>query len=386
MSILTKNNEDKLLFALERIENNHANFYGIIFNLSRLQERNRSDFQLKIAFNIVKDFFRDKDDSVFLCKDGDIILVFQAQSKNFLEKVIFQLRYLFIDDPLSFRKPKVENPDFCSVYMLDFQWHDFVKLCRAKVAEEKKVETITVKEETVLEGEPALGVDLTKLENDINSLNLANFIRAQEICAISNGNITKIASDLYISIVHVRDFLGYGLEYIENDLIFSFLKKHLYANFINFLSANITKLEGPLSFPLALDNILSKEFYNLHNTLSKRSNVIIGISIREIFADGAKYREVARLLKELGYKICLYDFDFYNINYIDRNALGVDLIKFPFDPFSDQLIEQNLFNSINKLGRNRVILSEIDDQEALSFGQSIGISLFQGRYISKLKK
>jgi len=70
-----------------------------------------------------------------------------------MEKAIFQLRYLFIDDPLSYNSDGDENSDFCAVYDLGFQWRIFYQLCKEKVGikvkkDNEEIQGVRQQEET----------------------------------------------------------------------------------------------------------------------------------------------------------------------------------------------------------------------------------------------
>ena len=45
-----------------------------------------------------------------------------------------------------------------------------------------------------------------------------------------------------------------------------------------------------------------------------------------------------------------------------------------------------LKEAVKKCGANRIIMCRCDSQNAVDFGKSIGISLFQGHYIEELIK
>ena len=45
---------------------------------------------------------------------------------------------------------------------------------------------------------------------------------------------------------------------------------------------------------------------------------------------------------------------------------------------------QELKDHIDRCGRARIILSRCDSDEAIRFGQALGITMYQGRYVDKL--
>src|SRR5690606_1038125 len=90
------------------------------------------------------DLYKQQEGGIFLCRDADIFVVYKGEDRPLLEKGVFQLRYLFVDDPLAYDTNGDENPDFCRVYDLAFQWHEFHDVCRRKFGKVAK----TVEEDT----------------------------------------------------------------------------------------------------------------------------------------------------------------------------------------------------------------------------------------------
>ncbi len=56
------------------------------------------------------------------------------------------------------------------------------------------------------------------------------------------------------------------------------------------------------------------------------------------------------------------------------------------DIASDLQTSENrrIADAIKRCGPNRVILTRCDNRKAVDYGQALGISLFQGRYLDKL--
>ncbi|MFN7402291.1 MAG: hypothetical protein ACK5R4_08170, partial [Alphaproteobacteria bacterium] len=68
---------------------------------------------------------------------------------------------------------------------------------------------------------------------------------------------------------------------------------------------------------------------------------------------------------------------------IDRQRLGFDLVKLQWNAETEAKGEQGkrLKDAIRTCGTNRGIMTRCDNELAVRYGQSIGLSLFQGRYL-----
>ena len=74
--------------------------------------------------------------------------------------------------------------------------------------------------------------------------------------------------------------------------------------------------------------------------------------------------------------------------FIDRAKLGVDMLKIMWS--QEMTAEQpqrggpTMKELVESTGRARVILSRIDNDAAVRFGHSMGVTLFQGRHLDTL--
>ena len=72
---------------------------------------------------------------------------------------------------------------------------------------------------------------------------------------------------------------------------------------------------------------------------------------------------------------------------IDRERLGADVVKLIWHPEMvdrGEAAHSDVRAMIRRTGDSRVVLTRCDDREAVDFGQSMGISVFQGRQVENL--
>jgi hypothetical protein len=83
--------------------------------------------------------------------------------------------------------------------------------------------------------------------------------------------------------------------------------------------------------------------------------------------------------------MCSDGLHYLHLPLIDRKRLGADLVKVVWSPdLLDALNEarrDELKSAIKRAGVDRVILCRCDSLEAIRWGQSLGIRLFQGHYV-----
>jgi EAL domain-containing protein (putative c-di-GMP-specific phosphodiesterase class I) len=101
-------------------------------------------------------------------------------------------------------------------------------------------------------------------------------------------------------------------------------------------------------------------------------------------ADAKNYLRVRELLREKGYRICVDGVTHGTLKEIDQASLDVDFIKIHWD---SQLVAMKsemrarLRATPQSDNGPRFVITRVGTPDALAFGQSLDIRLFQGRYV-----
>ena len=156
-------------------------------------------------------------------------------------------------------------------------------------------------------------------------------------------------------------------------------------------SANVVShnLSHSASFNLNVATMLSPDFLTFDDNIpaSRRGHMIVELQVVDLFADLGAYQFVRSFAQERGYRICIDGLTHQTMSMIDRARLGADVVKLYWHP---QLIDggeetrQRIHAMVRRNGENRVILCRCDNREAIDFGRSIGVTLFQGRHVETM--
>jgi len=398
MKIVSKGAEAKLLEVVSGLRSSPDGYYALHYNLSRLQEEFRSDYQIKISVNVLNDLFKAQDSIAFVCEDCDLILLYNGSNRALLEKAIFQLRYLFMDDPLGYTEDGFENEDFCSVYDLEFQWRDFHAACKRKVG----------KEETILESEKAAEAAsnivitrarrqlfspeyLVQVMGEISKMDISPLLTSQPVCAIVKGRKPKILfKEVYTHIVNLQKMLTVNIDLLSSKSLFKYMTKLLDKKVLAALKEQAEVQAKPISINLNAKSLMTEEFAEFDSVIAKKnkSSIIIEIHIADVFEDIDKFILAKETIQKLGYRICLDGLNETSFLQIDRAGLGFDLAKITWNPEmgtkKHEEMDKLLKSAVQKCGANRIVMCRCDSQNAIDFGKSIGISLFQGHYIEEM--
>lgn len=417
MKTITREAEVKLIEALTDLQGNTQQAVAVCFAFSRLLEHYRSDYQIKIAINLIHDLLNQTDSMVFVCEDSTIFVLMRNVPKATIDKMIFQLRYLFMDDPLAYDGDGEENPEFSYTYDLERSYKDFLQISKGRMA--KKIKTTggrtaesvvdaamantpmkqaLPKTETKTEEPRKKGVKefnaltLGNIERDLTNADLSKVLRRQPICAaVPDTMVRRVFDELYINIAHLRRVLGTDVDLLSNRWLFKYLTQVLDDRVLYLLQrAPMRYLDNPISLNLNIQTLLSNRFAEFDASIKPavKVSIVIEVQISDVFEDMSGFLAAKDAVQKLGYRICLDGVTDLSFTQIDRKKLGFDLVKLQWNADVPNNIgtipNKEMIAAIRECGVNRVILTRCDNRSAIDYGQSLGISLFQGRYLDSL--
>ncbi len=83
--------------------------------------------------------------------------------------------------------------------------------------------------------------------------------------------------------------------------------------------------------------------------------------------------------------MCIDGLQYLHLPLIDHKRLGADMVKVIWSPDMldgrDDARRQELKAAIKRAGGDRLILCRCDSADAIGWGQSVGLRLFQGHYV-----
>jgi hypothetical protein len=200
-----------------------------------------------------------------------------------------------------------------------------------------------------------------------------------------------VFDEMYININALRKLLATEVDLLSNRWLFKYLTQKLDERMLDAIQKNPARyLSNPASLNLNIHTLLSTRFAEFDAAIkpSTKVSLVIELQIGDVFTDMAGFQLAKDTVQKLGYRVCLDGVTDISFPQIDRQRLGFDLIKLQWsgDTAKDAASEKNisLAESVRACGANRVILSRCDNVQAIEFGQSLGLNLFQGRYLDSL--
>lgn len=388
MHIVPNNIEARMLEIIKPLKGDIGGNYALHFHLSELQEEYKSEFQQRIAVNILNDIFRFSEGFILVSKDGDIFVIYHGDEKSLLDKAIFQLRYLFVDDPLANNSNGEENEDFCTLYVLSFQWRAFHRLCSERLAIVSQGEQSHQKTPIKDKKGKLTPSRLVDIERELETIDIEYALRQQPICAIKkNKPIRHVYNEVYINIGHLRRLLDTDCNLGSDRWLFNYITESLDRYVIDILPKRKNNyLQKPISINLNINTIFLPEFEKFCDKVINKNkiSIVLELQVFDIFSDMHAFIEAKKLAQSYGCKICIDGLTNESFVHVNRKSLGFDLAKLQWnaDMEGDLNSAKNkvLAKAIDRCGSNRMILCRCDSEHAIDYGHALGISLFQGRY------
>jgi EAL domain-containing protein (putative c-di-GMP-specific phosphodiesterase class I) len=384
--------EYALLEYLERLERHREGRIAVHVHLSRLQQQNRREHHVRIAGSTFENIVSQYEGQLFKLRNHDLVFVSRGASAKQIDEAVIKLRYLFSEDPLV--QLAVEDNDesgFCTWYRLDRDYYEFLAVARRlHQLSDTRLPTDFTKEVTQMKD--ALDPKgLAKLEELLTGADVSNLVRNQPICSFGKDGIpTPIFHEVFVSITDLENTLMPRVNVQSNPWLFRYLTQILDRRMLANLARDSEIKDRTFSINLNVSTLLSPEFLKFDQNVSSniRGRLVIELQKVDIFSDMGAYMFAREYVRERGYRICLDGMTHLTLPFIDREKLGLDLVKLAWSPEMGNSDKPSMIEGLRKLvqdfGAMRVILQYCDSERAVEVGRQLGITMFQGRFVDKV--
>lgn len=401
--------EHLLLDYMHRLEEHRGERRAVHIHLSALKAFNRREQHVRAAASGFEGLIKDLMGQLFILGNSDLIFIFKREALAPVETAVQKIKFLFSDDPLL--DEDADSSLFASWIDVEQDYDSLLRYAQ-EIAEAAGAEGATPSEQKKApkaaggngrsdirsalkarqeKGEPITPIILDRVEKALVRADLSNLVRRQYVCTISAKNVPEpVFSELFISISDLRETLIPGVNLLSNRWLFQHMTETLDQRVLALLSkAEPELLSGDLSFNLNVSTLLSQEFLSFDDdiTAARRGSMIIELQKVDIFSNLGAYLFAREYLQEKGYRICIDGLTFEAMAMLDREKMGADMMKLIWHPDlmdGGDTLHSQLRDMVQAAGQNRVVLTRVDNREAVDFGRSVGIHLYQGRYVETL--
>ena len=385
---------EQLLFDnVERLKRNPAGRRAVVIHLSRLNPANRGTHQIRIAANTFEALIKQFEGQMFVLNQGDIVFLCKEDNVIAVDAAVGKVRFLFADDPVGAQAAENGADSFVTWFnMADSTgaFYTYVETIRGEdERRRRRVSSILGKE--TYDRQPMDPLAMNELITILARADLTNLLRRQSVCQMAPDEAPKpLFREIYVSIADLRDAVMPKRDLASDRWLFQYLTQTLDKRVLALLrKADDSGLSHSFSLNLNIATVLSPEFQTFDTSLKAgaRGSIVIEIEKVDIFADISAYLFARDFARERGYRLCLDGMTRLTLPFIDRARLGLDLVKLFWSPDmadgADSERQREFLAAIERIGKGRIILARCDTPQAIAFGLSVGIKLFQGRLIEK---
>ncbi|HXP95496.1 MAG TPA: hypothetical protein VN809_02205 [Telmatospirillum sp.] len=391
--------ENLLLDYLHKLERHRRGRRAVLARLSSLQAVNRREHHIRIASSTFEPMVKQLKGQVFTLSNCDLIFVFKEIALHEVESVIVKLRFMFNEDPALTDEGVGNRPSFFDWFLLERDYDSLLHLAQRMASDEEQRRSQEqmnsnkpiAHRRPVRRGEALTTEMLAKLEDALASADLANMLRRQAVCAIvGNTPPQPVFNELFISIADLRETLLPKVNLASSPWLFQQLTETLDRRILSLLNKHDDRtVDGDISINLNVQTLLAPEFLVFDDNIkaSMRGTMVLELQKVDIFADLGAFLFARDFAHDRGYRICIDGVNMESLPFVDRVRLGIDLVKIVWD---SAMMDGTLPNGetietyVDRCGPSRSILCRCDAQDAVDFGQSMGITLFQGRHVENM--
>lgn len=390
--------ENAVFDYLNKFCRNRSDFKALFLNIHQLDEKVRQKQDEKLLSDLFMPLEKGTPLKLFTLPNEDALIIFSKNSTDEIASVLVKLRFIWHEDAKVASAPTLEESGTAVFYDLGAEGADFSKklILSCYVASEKNQpfqEEIRrpVSSEGVRRARHELTPEmLAKVQKIISVADFSSFIRRQAVCAIiGKSKPQRVFEEVFVSIPDMRDALLPDVDLTSNPWLFLALTETLDKRVLEIISHHDDgSLAGNFSININVSTILSDDFLRFDDSINgaMRQTIILELQLADIFSDIRSFIFAKTFAKARGYKICIDGITVDKLKYLNRKGLDCDLMKIIWNPaFVDIISEDAHFmDYMNKAERAKIILCRVDDTAAIEAGNSLGINLYQGRYVQRL--
>ncbi|HVJ41110.1 MAG TPA: hypothetical protein VM639_06425 [Dongiaceae bacterium] len=394
----TLSDEEVLLEYTQRLDRYRDGWYAVEINVSLLRPHHQRPQHRRIIGKTLEPLVKQFDAGVYTIANNNVFVLCKGAAVSDIDACLLQVKYLFSEDPLlAARNGRRGEDEFCTWYDLETDYQNFLARVQAiNLARDESQAATATRLQAVKRRKRASAMldpsNLQLLERAIERADLANVLRRQEICALVPGSRpAPVFHEIFFSMRYLADTVLPGYDVTSDKWLFQHLSRVLDQRMLALISQReYRELLRLSSLNLTLATVTGPEFLEFDRVINGKDRGVMSIELPaiEVFAEPGDYLFARDFLKERGYKLVIDGVPHLMLPLIDRNLLGFDLIKIAWTPaLADHArgkYATDLREAIRRIGRERVILCRAGTDQAITVGESLGISLFQGRIIDNM--
>lgn len=383
--------DQSLLDGLERLSRVPEDCWAAHVSLSKLRPHNRSWIRLRLAAHVFAPLVAGYGCEVFLLSNSDLVVIGRGVPPHALETQVERLRALFRADPGSRDAEGRGEDGFATLY--DLETHGQALRQRVDALRQSQVDPWRViSRSQPAEDRPLSPRLLIQVAESLSRLDPRPLLQRQAVLRIeANERGYVVYEEFFMALSEIRRQGAPDVDLGANRWLFQELCRLLDPRLLNGMAALGGGLpqEGiGIGVNLNLETVLSPALETLTNALPANTRVFVEIRGVDAVTNLDRLPEAAARLRQHGHALVFDSVDPRALALLDPLHLDFDLLKLLWTPdLQDRGASwdgPHPLDMIKSLGGERVILSRVESEQALIWGLTHGLRLFQGFFVDRI--
>lgn len=381
--------ESLLHAAAERIGKIRQGRTALHLHLSKLRPQNREDAHVRIAlrmFELAMDSYRGQ---LFLLSNSDIVLLVKDARAADLDAIIYKLRALFSNDPLTFTRGEDGSDPFYTFYDLEVDYDSFLGMTVQLAQGVKKLMADQREQQRRV---PLDAKSLSTLLDRIGTTDIAGIVRRQSAVGITDrsggekSTAEVMFQEFYVSISDLQRVLAPDINIVSNRWLFQHFSQVLDQRILGLLQdMSLTQLPKTFALNLNLATLATPAFAAFERAISGKATIVVEVQIVDIFADLNAFFKARDSLRASGHTILIDNISPVTLQFVDMATYDADFYKISWSPELGDLDQTSkLEDTFKQLGVDRIIMARCDSETAIHWGLALGVRKFQGRFLDAM--
>ena len=227
-----------------------------------------------------------------------------------------------------------------------------------------------------------------QIEQLLGEIDLRRYGRTQHFYRREEKSWTTLGEEYFISFDDLRRERFPKLEVVSSEHFFLALCGVLDQRLLAMLTTSYDIISGrPINLNVSITSIVGSLFAQFVRRIPGKHRPLIGFELHrgDLFQDFALTLSAIDVLKREGFRVILDGITPDMIPYLDLAAFPVDNIKINVSKDrAQQLTDPAIRVGLERLPADKLVFFRCDNERALTIGQELGVSVFQGWLIDDL--
>lgn len=232
---------------------------------------------------------------------------------------------------------------------------------------------------------------LGRLEDLLSRIDVAPLIERRPMVSLAPGRAPQVVlSDIGVSIETVRKRLIPDAELTSDPWLLRRLMATLETRVLDLLAEErfeVGSLPFGIDAPVAVVGAPGFAAFDRWLRRTAGPNALIDLHLMDVFADFPAFLRARDRLHAMGYRLCLDGVTADALPFVDRAALGCDIVKVIWSPSLASELTSVGASRLKELadhnGRGRIVLTDIDSDLGVRHAHAVGVTLFQGPWVEE---